>query len=132
MFVVVDFGLMTGLVLNQLFAFYKNAVSILYLTDSTFSRVLRTLGQAIETDPNHILRALQLYAEHVEEKKARKAARKVEKQREKERLERDVREREMMRGGSGSGSSLSLRERSVSEQSLERKHRPRERVHRGK
>ncbi|KAJ3272073.1 cysteinyl-tRNA synthetase, partial [Borealophlyctis nickersoniae] len=60
-------------VLESITGRIENAVSILYLTHSPFSRVLQSLGEAIDTDPNHLLRGLQMYAEQLQERKERKA-----------------------------------------------------------
>ncbi|KAI9094371.1 hypothetical protein DFS34DRAFT_582946, partial [Phlyctochytrium arcticum] len=70
-----------------------NAASILYLTRSPFSRVLQSLGAAIETDPNHLLRALQLYAEELDERKRRKSLQREHRREEKERAAAARRER---------------------------------------
>ncbi|TPX70597.1 hypothetical protein SpCBS45565_g01654 [Spizellomyces sp. 'palustris'] len=75
-------------ILEGVVARIENAVSILYLTRSRFSRVLQSLGAAIETDPNHLLRALQLYAEELEERKRRRAKQKEGKREREERRQR--------------------------------------------
>jgi adenylate cyclase len=46
------------------FIFVQNAASMMYLQKmGRFTRVLEKLGEAIEVDPSHILRALQMYAD---------------------------------------------------------------------
>ncbi|KAJ3009870.1 cysteinyl-tRNA synthetase [Thoreauomyces humboldtii] len=87
----------------------ENAISILHLTDTSFSRALQSLGAAIETDPTYILRAIQMYAEKVEERARRKAKDKAAKTLRKElRNSRRAKHREQRgkdEGGGGGGSS---------------------------
>lgn len=43
---------------------FQNAASMMYLQKmGRFTSVLEKLGEAIEVDPSHILRALQMYAD---------------------------------------------------------------------
>ncbi|KAI9008174.1 hypothetical protein BC832DRAFT_410758 [Gaertneriomyces semiglobifer] len=101
--------------LEGIVARIENAISILYLTKSPFSRVLRSLGAAIETDPNHILRALQLYAEQLEQRKARKAQ-----ERERRDGERGERDRDGRSSRPGSGSKRDSRRERDKERDRER------------
>ncbi|KAJ3160321.1 cysteinyl-tRNA synthetase [Geranomyces michiganensis] len=62
----------------------ESAISILHLETTPFSRALQSLGAAIETDPNHILRAITMYAEKLDERQQRKRQEQLEKQKRRE------------------------------------------------
>ncbi|KAJ3174163.1 cysteinyl-tRNA synthetase [Geranomyces variabilis] len=62
----------------------ESAISILHLETTPFSRALQSLGAAIETDPNHILRAITMYAEKLDERQQRKRQEQVDKQKRRE------------------------------------------------
>ncbi|KAJ3169354.1 cysteinyl-tRNA synthetase [Irineochytrium annulatum] len=55
---------------NEMVTRIENAISILYMTKpSPFSKVLKSLGEAMEDDPGHVLQALQMYAQQLAEKR---------------------------------------------------------------
>ncbi|KAJ3318434.1 cysteinyl-tRNA synthetase [Blyttiomyces sp. JEL0837] len=51
----------------------EKAISIIYLTKpSPFTKVLRSLGEALDDDPNEVMLALQLYAQQLAERRERR------------------------------------------------------------
>ncbi|KAI8853895.1 hypothetical protein BC829DRAFT_439676 [Chytridium lagenaria] len=57
-------------ILSDLSTRIEIAVSVLYMTRSSpFSKVLRSLGEAMDDDPNQVIQALQMYTQQLSERK---------------------------------------------------------------
>ncbi|KAI8822208.1 uncharacterized protein EV422DRAFT_566644 [Fimicolochytrium jonesii] len=100
----------------------ENAISIVHLTDSAFSRAIQSLGAAIDTDPSHVLRAIQLYADKLEERKQRKAekeaAKELRREQRRQSKQRQAEEEQQLHSeannNGGGGRETKTRSRSVS------------------